>query len=697
MKGAKLYGIDLETHDPCLADKGASWAYGEGGIIVTGLHNAQTGAKRAFDGNGGAAVRKLLLDGGVTLVGANIVYDLGWLCHAHGLPARELRCSFVDVAIAESCVDEYQPYSLDALAWKYLGERKGADALRELAAAKGCKGDFRKHLFRLWNEGHKDEIRRYVLSDADQPVRIWEKQKKILEETGCLEAAIINFKLIPIVLDMKRRGTRIDERRRERNAQILQDRADEIFPEFEKQHGKINLNSPKQVAALFLKERVPIQHKITIKGWAREGRRYNGATDNFAGDEVWDQRRRLRETFNGVRVEKGKLVLYVPAASAERTAGELRDMGYETVCNPSAGKKALERLRRTSRIVQDVIDLKSLKHHLNNFFGPNFERFIVNGRVHPDFNIVGARQTGRFSSSNPNGQNIPSRSVLFEGTPREIKVYKLCRECFIPDDGHLWAKCDFSGQENRLMAHFAVGPQGDFIRKLYNDNPDFDEHDLVGKDSGLYEEHGYELGRKYIKNYRFGKAYGMQIRAMMEYFGWPREHAEHMDQVFAECAPWVIETMAKAQEVILKRGYVRTVAGRRCHLQSFNGVVNKRGAYKGFNKLIQGSGSDLMKKTLADLWESGLRDMFPLYLTIHDEIDFGVPITAEAIRRLPEAQEIMERAYKLSVPMRVDPELGGRWSDVAGPRKQKSKRTGKVRAETMEQFLERTIKEAGAV
>jgi DNA polymerase I-like protein with 3'-5' exonuclease and polymerase domains len=703
----KLYGLDIETYDPYLTDKGASWVYGEGGIIVTGLYNRQTGKKSALSGNGGLAVKKLLLDPEVTLAGANIVYDIGWLCYEHKLSAKEVKCSLVDVSVAEQCIDEYQPFSLDALAWKYLCEKKGVGKLPAVAAAKGLKGDFRKHLKTLWDTGYENEIKEYVVSDADQPVRIWEKQTAVLtvkpekgceDFTGSMEAVMTNFKLIKIVLDMKQRGVRIDMKKRTANAKLLQAKADEIFPAFEQKYGKINLNSPKQVAELFRRERVPFRYKLRIKGRAPEGRKFKNSRDCFAGDEIWEQRKKLRDVFNGLRIEKGTLVLYQPVQYAARTRDDLCRMGYEVTCNPSVGKKALEKHRRAYRIVQDVIDLKSLRYQLDNFFGKNFERYIVNGRIHPDFNIVGARQTGRFSSSAPNGQNIPSRTILFEGTPQEIKVYKLCRECFLPDGGMLMGKCDFSGQENRLMAHFAVGSQGGYIRKKYNDDPDFDEHDLVGKDSGLYEEHGREVGRKYIKNYRFGKAYGMQINTMMEYFGWTKEHAGHMDQVFADCAPWVGETMDRVQKIILKRGYIKTVAGRHGHLQSFKGVINKRSAYKGFNKLIQGSGSDLMKKALVNMWERGLCEVFPLYLTIHDEIDFGIPKNAGIIRRLPEVQECMEHTYALSVPMRVDPETGRDWGHMAGRKKEKrNEKTGKVirKAETLNRFIERIIKEAG--
>ncbi|GHT59511.1 hypothetical protein FACS1894109_15570 [Spirochaetia bacterium] len=673
----KLYGLDIETNDPHLTDKGASWVYGEGSIIVVGLYNAQTGAKRALDGNGGETVKKLLLDKNVILVGANIVYDMGWLCYEHGLKAKEIACQLIDVSIAESMIDEYQAYSLDALAFKYLQERKGADALKAICEGLGYKGDFRKHLLKLWEAGYKKEIRDYVISDADQPVRVWEVQKDILEKTGSMDAATINFKLIRIVLGMKQRGTRISMEKRKENAATLQAVQDRLLPDFEKQHGKINFNSPKQLAELFRRENVPFKHRITIKGWEGEPK--------FTGSEVWDMRKKLKDVFNGIRVEKGKLLIYLPYQYAARTADQLVKMGFSVTNNPSLAKKQLEMVRKSHELVQWVLDLKALQFHLDNFFGPNFEQFIVKHgkndyRIHPDFNIVGARQTGRFSSSDPNGQNIPARSVLFEGTEREIKIYKLCRECFLPDRGMWMGKMDFAGQENRLMAHFAVGDKGDFIREQYNKNPDFDEHDLVGEESGLYEEHGKKIGRKFIKNYRFGKAYGMQITTMMGYFGWTKEHAEHMDHVFSETAPWVKDTMDKVSDVIVKRGFIRTVAGRRCHLERFGGKVNTRSAYKGFNKLIQGSGADLMKKAMVDMDEEGLTEIFPLYLSIHDEIDFGVPRTKKALKMLPKLQSVMENTYKLSVPMRVDPELGPDWGHVVAYEENKEKFEQKVAA-----------------
>ena len=701
----KLYGIDIETHDPHLTDKGASWVYGEGEIIVTGLYNAGNGVKKAFDGNGGERIKKLLLDPKVTLVGANIQYDIGWLCYEHKLQAKEITCSLVDVAIAEQCIDEYQMFSLDALAWKYLREKKGSGSLPAIAAAQGLKGDFRKHLKTLWESGAREEIRQYVVSDADQPARIWEKQKRILTEearegyedfTGSLDAVLTNFKLIKIVLGMKQRGVRIDMKKRQKNYETLAAVQKRLQGAFEARYGKVNFNSPKQLSELFDREGVPYRCKIRIKGW--EGRL------PFAGSELWEQKKRLKELFNGVRVQKGQLVLFTAKQYAARTADDLRRMGYAITCNPNIDKRWLDAVKKRHDAAQAVVDLKQVTSIIDKFLGPKFDRFIVkhdknNYRIHADFNIVGARQTGRFSSANPNLQQVPSKTVLFKGTPDEIKLYTLCREIIIPDDGMLMGKCDYAGQENRLMAHFAVGDGADEIRRKYNENPDLDFHKYVGEISHLYEDYGEEVGRKYAKNCSFGLGYGMQIPTMCETFGWTREDAERITQLYHEGAPFVKSTMDKVSAVIVMRGYIKTLAGRHGHLSSYNGKVDTRSAYKGFNKLIQGSAADMTKKAVVMLDEQGLLDIFPLYLLVHDEIDFGVPKTAEAVRLLLKIQEVMEHTFALSVPIRVDPEIGKDWGHVKGKRpERKNKETGKIerKAETLEQFIERAAKEVTA-
>ena len=104
----------------------------------------------------------------------------------------------------------------------------------------------------------------------------------------------------------------------------------------------------------------------------------------------------------------------------------------------------------------------------------------------------------------------------------------------------------------------------------------------------------------------------------------------------------------------------------------------------------------MTKKAIVLLDERGLLDVFPLLLTVHDEIDFNIPKTAAAISRLPEIRDVMEHTFPISVPIRVDPEVGRDWGHVKGRRKTEDTKTGSTKVETLKHFISRTIREAKA-
>jgi DNA polymerase-1 len=642
-----VYGIDLETHDPCLKDEGVSWVYGKGHIIATGLYEAKYGERHAYSGNGGTSIKRLLLDSEVTLIGTNIGYDLGWLCYEHNLSARDVACSLVDVSMAEQCIDEYQPYSLDALALKYLNERKETGKLPAIAARMGLKGDFRVHLQTLFDAEFKAEIADYVMADADQPVRIWERQKRILEETGCMEAAVCNFKLIKIALDMKQRGVRIDMDKRRVNYRRLKTIQDDLRAKFEQQYGKMNFNSPKQLAELFERQGVPYKRKIRIKG--------DTSGKVFTGLDLWEQRARLKQFVVGVCVEKGQLVTRVDSRYAGRMVLDLYDRGYITTCNPSIDKYALKVLKKDHAVVRAIIDLKQVTSIIDKFLGPKFDRYIVkhgenNYRIHADVNPVGARKTGRFSCSNPNLQQVTSKLKLYEGTPEQINLAEICRELFIPDTGHFFLRADYSQIEYRLFAHVALGDGADAMRKQYEDeHADF--HDWAMHMSGLDQIYEPGEARKYAKNLGFGCLYGMQRNRMQQSFGWDVDKAKALYEAYHKALPCVKATMDAASEIIVQRGYVVSVGGRRLHLQKINGKPDIRSAYKALNQICQGGAADMMKLALIAIWEAG----FDTRLTIHDEVVCDVAeMLGEDLTRL---KIIMETALPLSVPVIAEPEF----------------------------------------
>lgn len=742
----KLYGLDTETHDPLLKDQGPSWVFGDGEVLVTGLYSAETRTKRSIDGNGGKIVRDMLLSASTAIVGAKIEYDLGWLCHEHGLTAKQTQCQLIDVAIAESLIDEYQPFSLDALAMKYLRERKGHEKLADIASKHRLKGDFRGHLKVLWYgdpvlgiPSYKQEVRDYVISDADQPVRIWEKQKLILEEQGLMPAFEMNMKMTRITTGMKQHGAPIDYDTWKVNCAIAKEAYDALSKTFTENYGEVNINSSKQMAVLYDKYKVPYKCKITVKGWAPEGRKFLTASDSFSGQEVYDQKEHLKSSFPGVRVMKGtvakrrqlQVVLFVPSQYAERTNMQLARLGYQTSCNPSLGKNFFEATRASYQVVADVVEYKHVSDIITKFLGSNFERFMVQDkdgvwRVHGSLDPVGARQTGRLSSRQPQLQNIPSKTMLklykefVEALIKkygdkkyfvrkdgvltgEINLAKMCREVFIAEKGHMFVKLDFSGQENVLQAHFAVGENGKRIRAMYTENPRLDEHQFVSDVSGLGEQHGPEIGRKYAKNVRFGLAYGMQVTRMCEQFGWDKDFAEELMEAVKDASPWVHETMQYLMAMLTASGdfapgkpmahlakrYIRTIVGRRIHLRE--GM--DRDAYAFYNYLVQGSASDMMKMALIAFAESDLDGFIILLLTIHDEGCFSVPMTPEGVAAVLILQQFFQGAVKLSIPINADPEAGTSWAWCHGQEKDKAT---KQFTESVQEMLVRVVAEIKA-
>lgn len=690
---AEKVGLDLETHDPYLRDRGkvkargTSVVFGEGKIIVTGLY--KKGRKICLDGNGGEKVSSLYTDERVVIVGANICYDIMWDLHELRLKPEDIKCHFIDISIVESIIDEYQPYSLEDLAVKYLNEHKGKEKLEAIAVANHLGGDFRQHLEKLWDLGYEKEIREYVMSDADQPCRIWEEQKKIIfQKDGngrdLVNACQMNLDMIKAVIDMKYYGARFDFFQWQKNCKIAGDAYEGLKTDYEGKYGEVNINSPKQLAVQFDKFNVAYKMKITVKGWKVTGRKFKNALDAFEGDEIYKNKKTLKNIFPGIAVEKGKIVMYIAKRYAERTAKQISDMGYEVTCNPCINKTLFAELKNTVPIVADLVQYKQAKNLVDKFLGPKFGRFIVchtkDGKAHPvcddeynilpvvnekgayfcihgTFNICGARQTGRISGQVPNLQQVASKTVLFAGTDKEIDLAYLCRECFIAPPGHFFLKQDYAAQENRLAAHFAPGKNGAKIRQLYQENPELDEHQYAAEVSGLIAQFGAKIGRKYAKNLRFGLSYGMGIPRMMITFGWSRELADDIYQKVIGAAPWLSDLMELVEETVLKRRYIRTLIGRRIHLRR----GHDSDAYAFMNYLIQGSASDMTKLATNAVTES--KSVEQMLLTVHDEDDFDLPCTKAGIKRALDIGKLMETSSPVSVPMLSEPEIGTNWAN----------------------------------
>ena len=332
-------------------------------------------------------------------------------------------------------------------------------------------------------------------------------------------------------------------------------------------------------------------------------------------------------------------------------------------------------------ICQMIIDIEELKKYNSTFIESFILESSIGDKIYGEFDPFGAR-TGRFSSKQPNLQQIPSRNNLAS----------LVRGIFIPDDGHeCWRKYDYASIENRVFAHFAVGSAGEDLRQQYIDDPFTDYHnwclDLVAPVAGwdVSTPDKYKNKRKPIKNINFGIVYGMGIDKLAADLGLPRRTAEKLMNSYHSALPYVKETMDFLADEAGRKGYSETILGRKVKFDLWEPIewsaekiiplprnqavsqygwkIRRAGLYKATNYTIQGTAADLMKMAMVLNYENGVFDVTGIpRMTVHDELDFSDPGGVDEAFR--EMAHTMETAIPLSVPVIVDGETGPNWSNL---------------------------------
>lgn len=327
-----------------------------------------------------------------------------------------------------------------------------------------------------------------------------------------------------------------------------------------------------------------------------------------------------------------------------------------------------------------VLGTRKLKKVAGTFLQSYILDKAVNGRVfcqfHPLRGDSGGTRSGRFASSDPNLQNVPSR---------DEELAPLVRSCFVPDAGHLqWRRYDYSQIEYRGLAHFAVGKGSDELRAKYVRDPDTDYH--VHTQNLVQAYTGKVIARKPIKNINFGLIYGMGIGKLTRSLGLSEREGKELFEAYHEAAPFAKATMERFSGQALAYGYVTTILGRRSRFELWEpddrhygerrpalpyvaalrayGDIKRAYSHKALNRVLQGSAADGMKAAMLACWESGVFDVVGVpRLTVHDELDFSDAGGNE------EAWEYVKRTLETALPLRVpviaDLEVGPSWGQVA--------------------------------
>lgn len=358
-----------------------------------------------------------------------------------------------------------------------------------------------------------------------------------------------------------------------------------------------------------------------------------------------------------------KEVHFMPNVNSSRSMAEFFDKlglqyGITENGNPSFTQDFLKSVEHP--LVKEIIKIKQYKKIISTFIDGYIFNSSVNGKIYTTFNQLKIDEngaiTGRFSSSKPNLQNIPSKGELGA----------MVRNIFIPHGTkNKWRKYDYSQVEYRCFAHFAVGEGSDHLRQEYNENPKTDyhnkTHDLILAKSNL------DLMRKIVKTVNFGMLYGLGVEALARNLNIPKQQAESIIKSYHTALPFVKSTMKFYCDYADKTGEIRTYLGRRTFFNEWErdmyGKFHRAGLYRSLNYLLQGSAADIMKIAMVTLYEEGVFDEvgYPM-ITVHDELDFTD--TGYTDDGFDKVKYFMENSAKLSVPLIADCEIGTRWGNV---------------------------------
>ena len=323
----------------------------------------------------------------------------------------------------------------------------------------------------------------------------------------------------------------------------------------------------------------------------------------------------------------------------------------------STAADVLEKLRGKHPVVDLILEHRQLAKLKGTYV--DALPALVNrrtGRLHTLYNQVGT-VTGRVSSSNPNLQNIPIRTDL----GREI------RRAFVAGEGCLLLAADYSQVELRILAHISGDPAmlAAFARG---------EDIHASTAAAIY---GVPLAavtpaqRRVAKMTNFAISYGVTGYGLSERTELTPEEAEAFIQTYFRTYPKIKEYIDRTRKQVTEQGYVETLLGRRRYFPELTTPAQvqyniREAAYRmAVNAPIQGSAADILKVAMNRLWRAlkarGLRSR--MILQVHDELVLEVP-EAELREVAPLVVEIMEGAYPLQAPLKVDVRVGRNWLEM---------------------------------
>ena len=313
---------------------------------------------------------------------------------------------------------------------------------------------------------------------------------------------------------------------------------------------------------------------------------------------------------------------------------------------PSVDSEVLKKYAETNNIAKHILDYRKWKK-LHSTFIPaltpaKYNLSTMKGKIYPSFN-QSATTSGRFSSSNPNFQNIPHDDSLG------------LRGVVVAEDGNVLVGADYSQIELRVLAEVTKDSN---LMSAYQDNKDI--HQVTADNCGV--------ARYDAKTINFGLIYGMGVRTLSKNLGCSFIDADFYVTRYHKTYPGIKHMWKQAERDATTKGYVETLFGRRRHLshdfrqkQEFE----QKGELRSIaNAIIQGTAADLMKKAIASMYSQLAKYDAHIVATVHDEVIVECPAD-----KAKQVYAVVHRAMvsagdSFCVPIEVEGGIGDDWSQV---------------------------------
>ncbi len=310
-----------------------------------------------------------------------------------------------------------------------------------------------------------------------------------------------------------------------------------------------------------------------------------------------------------------------------------------------------------------VIDLILEQRQLSKIKGTYLDALpkLVNPkteRVHTSFNQTGA-VSGRIASQDPNLQNIPIRTEL----GREV------RRAFIVEKGNVMIAADYSQVELRIAAHIANDPG---LRAAFAAGQDI-HRATAAKVLNVPLDQVTSDQRAFAKRVNFGLLYGMGTQSLAQQAGISMKEAQQFVDAYFAGFPNIKKYIDETKKRAKTEGYVETLLGRRRYFpilqtqtrDARTNIMQRTAEREAINHPIQGTAADIIKIAMINIHRELIERQLKarLILQVHDELILEAPKKeAKEVQQL--VQELMESAYQLDPPLKVEVGVGPNWDAV---------------------------------